>query len=63
MPTATWGVGVTQALSAAVDLHDVDDPIGFVRRAVHLSDLRLSTDEREELLADGLLILCQMEGV
>jgi hypothetical protein len=57
---AETGLCVVKRASAIVALHDVDDPIAFVRKAVQLSGLRLSADEREDLIAEGLLILYRM---
>jgi hypothetical protein len=44
-------------LSALIPLHDVNDAEGFVRATISKSAVRLTDDEREELVAEGLLIL------
>ena len=47
-------------LNGAVALHDIRDAEAFVIDTVVATGLRLSDDEREELTAEGLAILCRM---
>ena len=43
-------------------LRDIDDPEAFVRFQLRRLTLRLSDDEKEELVAEGLLILCELSA-
>lgn len=47
-------------MDSAVPLHDIDDAEAFVRANIRKSGVMLTPDEREELVAEGLVILCDM---
>lgn len=48
-------------LPSAVPLHDIDDAEAFVRTHINKAGgLVLTRDEREELIAEGLVILCDL---
>lgn len=49
-------------LAEVVALHDVKDAEGFVQATINRARLVLSPDEREELAAEGLAILCKLAG-
>ena len=47
-------------LTQTVSLHDIADAEAFVRANIRRSGVILTSDEREELIAEGLAILCDM---
>ncbi|MCA1572673.1 MAG: hypothetical protein LC798_20735 [Chloroflexi bacterium] len=47
-------------IGTAIRLHDIRDAEGFVAANIHKSRIILSADEREDLLAEGLAILCDL---
>lgn len=47
-------------ISVAVPLRDISDVDAFVVAAIHRSRLLLTIDERDELEAEGILILFEM---
>lgn len=49
-------------LAAKVTLHDVNDVEAFVRATITKGRLRLTLDEREELVAEGLVIMARLSN-
>lgn len=47
-------------LPSKVALHDVCDVEGFVRATIRRSGIQLSFDEREELIVEGICIMCEL---
>jgi hypothetical protein len=47
-------------VTKAIPLHDIDDAEGFVRANIARSKLVLTRQEREELVAEGMVIICEL---
>jgi hypothetical protein len=47
---------------ASGSLLDVRDPRGFVAACIQKSGVRPSAEQREDLIAEGLMILCELAG-
>ena len=47
-------------LATSFAIHDIRDAEGFVKATLKQSGIRFSTEEREELVCEGLAILCEM---
>jgi hypothetical protein len=47
-------------IATTVAMHDVRDAEGFVAAAIQRSGIRLAPAEREELIAEGLAIMCDL---
>jgi hypothetical protein len=49
-------------LNATVALHDVEDVEGFVQATINKGRLRLTPEQRDELAAEGLRIMCKLSN-
>lgn len=47
-------------IATTVDLRDIEDPRAFVAAHIPRSGVILNSEEREDLIAEGLLILCEL---
>lgn len=47
-------------LAAIVSFHDVEDVEGFVQSTINKGRLRLTPEQRDELAAEGLRIMCKL---
>lgn len=53
---------MTRQLPITVELHDVLDAEAFVRATIKRGRMRLSSEQVEELVAEGIAILCDLSG-